>query len=104
MIFYFSWIYYRNRQHGSAYEHVVQQFSKQLAKPLRKQPAETFFSWMHRLAEGVKEDEQRIFIQTAEYYQQQRFYVAATDQQMQQFKVMLKTCAYTLKNSRKSLS
>ena len=104
MIFYFSWIYYRNRQHGSAYEHVVQQFSKQLAKPLRKQPAETFFSWMHRLAEGVKEDEQKIFIQTAEYYQQQRFSVAITGQQMKQFKAMLKTCTYALKNNRKSLS
>ena len=104
MIFYFSWIYYRNRQHSSAYEHVIQQFSKQLEKPLRKQPAETFFSWMHRLAEGIEEDEKRIFIQTAEYYQQQQFSVVPTDQKTKQFKVMLKTCAYALKNNRKSLS
>ena len=59
---------------------------------------------MHRLAEGVKEDEQKIFIQTAEYYQQQRFSVAITGQQMKQFKAMLKTCTYALKNNRKSLS
>ncbi|WP_407303862.1 transglutaminaseTgpA domain-containing protein [Acinetobacter sp.] len=104
MIFYFAWIYYRNRQHGSAYERAVQQFSKQLDEPLRKQPAETFFAWMHRLAKEIVDDEQRIFIQTAEYYQQQQFSVVPTDQKMKQFKGMLKTCAYTLKNNRKSLS
>ena len=58
---------------------------------------------MHRLAEGI-EDEHRIFIQTAEHYQQQRFSMAQTDQKIKQFKRMLKTCAYALKNKRKHLS
>ena len=104
VILYFAWIYYRDRQYGSAYERVIQQFSKQLDEPLRKQQAETFFTWMHRLADLIEEDEHRIFIQTAEHYQQQRFSMAQTDQKIKQFKRMLKTCAYALKNKRKRLS
>ncbi|NNG77704.1 DUF3488 domain-containing transglutaminase family protein [Acinetobacter sp. ANC 4277] len=104
VILYFTWIYYSNRQHGSAYECVIQRFSKQLEGPLRKQPAETFFTWMNRLADLIEEDEHRIFIQTAEHYQQQRFSMAQNDQKIKQFKRMLKTCAYALKNKRKHLS
>jgi len=59
---------------------------------------------MHRLAKEIVDDEQKIFIQTAEYYQQQQFSVVPTEQKTKQFKAMLKTCAYALKNNRKSLS
>lgn len=104
VIVYFTWIYYRDRQQGSAYERVIQRFSKQLDEPLCKQPAETFFIWMHRLADVIEEDEHRIFIQTAEHYQQQRFSMAQNDQKLKQFKGMLKTCASALKNKRKHLS
>ena len=104
VIFYFVWIYYRNRQYGSAYERAIQQFSKQLEEQLRKQPAETFSAWMHRLAAGIEEDQHRIFIQTAEYYQQQQFSSEFNDQQAVKFKGMLKTCASALKNHRKPLS
>ncbi|NNH01484.1 DUF3488 and transglutaminase-like domain-containing protein [Acinetobacter sp. ANC 5414] len=104
VILYFIWIYYRDRQQGSAYERVIQRFSKQLEAPLRKQPAETFFTWMHRLADMIEEDEHRIFTQTAEHYQQQRFSMAQNDQKLKQFKEMLKTCASALKNKRKHLS
>ena len=104
VILYFTWIYYRDRQQGSAYERVIQRFSKQLEAPLRKQPAETFFTWMHRLADVIEEDEHMIFIQIAEHYQQQRFSMAQNDQKLKQFKEMLKTCAYALKNKRKHLS
>jgi protein-glutamine gamma-glutamyltransferase len=104
VIFYFVWIYYRNRQYGSAYERAIQQFSKQLEEQLRKQPAETFSAWMHRLADGIKEDQHRIFIQTAEYYQQQQFSSEFNEQQAVKFKGMLKTCASALKNHRKPLS
>ena len=104
IILYFVWIYYRNRQYVSAYEQAIQQFSKQLQQNLRKQPAETFYMWMHRLAEWVEKDQQPIFIQTAEYYQQQRFSCEFNDQQAMKFKGMLKTCASALKNHRKPLS
>ena len=104
IILYFVWIYYRNRQYVSAYEQAIQQFSKQLQQNLRKQPAETFYMWMHRLAEWVEKDQQPIFIQTAEYYQQQRFSCEFNDQQAIKFKGMLKTCASALKNNRKPLS
>ena len=104
IILYFVWIYYRNRQYVSAYEQAIQQFSKQLQQNLRKQPAETFYMWMHRLAEWVEKDQQPIFIQTAEYYQQQRFSCEFNDQQAMKFKGMLKTCASALKNNRKPLS
>ena len=104
VIFYFVWIYYRNRQYGSAYERAIQQFSKQLEEQLRKQPAETFSAWMHRLAAGIEEDQHRIFIQTAEYYQQQQFSSEFNEQQAVKFKGMLKTCASALKNHRKPLS
>lgn len=104
VIFYFVWIYYRNRQYGSAYERAIQQFSKQLEEPLRKQPAETFFAWMQRLADGIEEDQHRIFIQTAEYYQQQQFSVVPSDTRVKKFREMLKTCAYALKKRRKHLS
>jgi len=104
VIFYFVWIYYRNRQYGSAYERAIQQFSKQLEEQLRKQPAETFSAWMHRLADSIKEDQHRIFIQTAEYYQQQQFSSEVNDQQAVKFKGMLKTCASALKNHKKPLS
>ncbi|OAL81562.1 transglutaminase [Acinetobacter sp. SFB] len=104
VIFYFVWIYYRNRQYGSAYEGAIQQFSKQLEEPLRKQPAETFFAWMQRLADGIEEDQHRIFIQTAEYYQQQQFSVVPSDTRVKKFREMLKTCAYALKKRRKHLS
>ena len=101
---YFVWIYYRNRQHVSAYEQAIQQFSKQLQQNLRKQPAETFYMCMHRLEECFEKDQQSIFIQTAEYYQHQRFSCEFNDQQEMKFKGMLKTCASALKNNRKPLS
>ena len=104
VIFYFVWIYYRNRKYGSAYDRAIQQFSKQLEEQLRKQPAETFSAWMHRLADRIEEDQHMIFIQTAKYYQQQQFSSEFNDQQAVKFKGMLKTCASALKNHRKPLS
>ncbi|WP_425915072.1 transglutaminaseTgpA domain-containing protein [Acinetobacter sp. TSRC1-2] len=101
---YFVWIYYRHRQYASAYEHAIQQFSKQLEEPLRKQPAETFFAWMHRLAKATEQDQHRIFMQAAEHYQQQRFSAAPNSSHIKQFREMLKTCTSALKKRRKHLS
>lgn len=101
---YFIWIFYRSSRSVSAYERAIQQFSKQLEFNLRKQPAETFYSWMLRLAERAEQDQQQIFTQTAQHYQQQHYSLMQNHQQIKQFRKMLKTCANTLKNNRKHLS
>jgi len=101
---YFIWIFYRSSRSVSAYERAIQQFSKQLEFNLRKQPAETFYSWMLRLAERAEQDQQQIFTQTAQYYQQQHYSLMQNHQQIKQFRKMLKTCSNTLKNNRKHLS
>ena len=101
---YFIWIFYRSSRSVSAYERAIQQFSKQLEFNLRKQPAETFYSWMLRLAERAEQDQQQIFTQTAQHYQQQHYSLMQNHQQIKQFRKMLKTCANALKNNRKSLS
>lgn len=104
VVVYFIWIFYRNSRSVSAYERAIQQFSKQLELSLRKQPAETFYSWMLRLAERAEQDQQQIFTQTAQYYQQQHYSLMQNHQQIKQFRKMLKTCSNTLKNNRKHLS
>jgi len=101
---YFIWIFYRNSQSVSAYDRAIQQFSKKFELSLRKQPAETFYSWMLRLAEQAEQDQQQIFAQTAQHYQQQRYSLMQNPEQITQFRQMLKTCANTLKNNRKHLS
>lgn len=103
MLLYFIWIYYRNRQKVSSFEQAIQHFSKQQPIQLRKQPAETFFRWMHRLAASVEKDQQALFIETAEYYQRQ-FSPNNNQQDIKQFKEMLKSCASVLINRRKHLS
>ena len=104
VVVYFIWIFYRNSRSVSAYERAIQQFSKQLELSLRKQPAETFYSWMLRLAERAEQDQQQIFTQTTQYYQQQYYSLMQNHQQIKQFRKMLKTCSNTLKNNRKHLS
>lgn len=104
VLIYFIWIVYRNSRSVSAYERAIQQFSKKLESGLHKQPAETFYSWMHRLAETVEQDRQQIFIQTAQHYQQQQYLFMQNHQQIKQFRRMLKTCADVLKKNRKHLS
>ena len=101
---YFIWIFYRNSQSVSAYDRAIQQFSKQLESTLHKQPAETFYSWMLRLAERTEQEQQQIFAQTAQHYQQQRYSFMQNPQQIKQFREMLKTCADALKKNRKHLS
>jgi len=104
VMIYFIWIFYRNSQSISAYDRAIQQFSKKLELSLHKQPAETFYSWMLRLAERAEQDQQQIFAQTAQHYQQQQYSLMQNPQQIKQFRQMLKTCANTLKNNRKHLS
>ncbi len=104
VMIYFIWIFYRNSQSISAYDRAIQQFSKKLELNLHKQPAETFYSWMLRLAELAEQDQQQIFAQTAQHYQQQQYSLMRNPQQIKQFRQMLKTCANTLKNNRKHLS
>ncbi|MGX5699358.1 transglutaminase family protein [Acinetobacter kookii] len=104
VLIYFIWIVYRNSRSVSAYERAIQQFSKKLEPGLHKQPAETFYSWMHRLAETAGQEQQQIFTQTAQYYQQQQYSFMQNPEQIKQFREMLKTCADTLKKNRKHLS
>ena len=70
---------------------------------MRKQTAETFYTWMYRLADSVEDAEQSVFFETAKYYQQQ-FSRVKNEQDIKQFKRMLKSCASMLKKSRKHLS
>lgn len=101
---YFIWLYVRSRYAVSAYVRAIQQFSQKLPLDLRQQAAETFYAWMNRLAQQVEIEQRILFQQTAEYYQIQQFSALNTDQDVQQFKKMLKTCAYALKSSKKPLS
>ena len=103
LLFYFAWIYYRDRQSGNSFERVIQSFSQRQPVNLRKQTAETFYTWMYRLADSVEDAEQSVFFETAKYYQQQ-FSRVKNEQDIKQFKRMLKSCASMLKKSRKHLS
>jgi len=53
-----------------------------------------------RLAQEVKPEQQALFKQAADYYQQIRYFNPLNAKNIQQFKRMLKTCTSALKNKK----
>jgi hypothetical protein len=99
VLLYWWVIFWRKRAQTSEYDIVIQFFSK-LTTEQRKQDAETVNKWLLRLAQDVKPEQQVLFKQAADYYQQMRYFNRLNSKNIQQFKRMLKTCASALKNKK----
>lgn len=100
VLLYWGVIFWHKRAQTSEYDMVVQSFSRSLIAEQRKQDAETVNKWLLRLAQDVKPEQQVLFHQAADYYQQMRYSNTLNSKNIQQFKRMLKTCASALKNKK----
>ncbi|MEG1235227.1 MAG: DUF3488 domain-containing protein, partial [Acinetobacter sp.] len=100
VLLYWCVIFWRKRAQTSEYDIVIQSFSRSLTTEQRKQDAETVNQWLIRLAQKVKPEQQVLFQQAADYYQQMRYSKTLNSKNIQQFKQMLKTCASALKNKK----
>ena len=100
VLLYWGVIFWHKRAQTSEYDIVVQSFSRSLIAEQRKQDAETVNKWLLRLAQDVKPEQQVLFHQAADYYQQMRYSNTLNSKNIQQFKRMLKTCASALKNKK----
>ncbi|HRB57592.1 MAG TPA: DUF3488 and transglutaminase-like domain-containing protein [Acinetobacter johnsonii] len=100
VLLYWGVIFWHKRAQTSEYDIVVQSFSRSLIAEQRKQDAETVNKWLLSLAQDVKPEQQVLFHQAADYYQQMRYSNTLNSKNIQQFKRMLKTCASALKNKK----
>ena len=100
VLLYWCVISWRKRTQTSEYDIVIQSFSRSLTTEQRKQDVETVNQWLLRLAQEVKPEQQVLFKQAADYYQQIRYFNLLNSKNIQQFKGMLKTCASALKNKK----
>jgi protein-glutamine gamma-glutamyltransferase len=100
VLLYWGVIFWCKRAQTSEYDIVVQSFSRSLVAEQRKQDAETVNKWLLRLAQDVKPEQQVLFKQAGDYYQQMRYSNRLNSKSIQQFKQMLKTCASALKNKK----
>lgn len=100
VLLYWGVIFWHKRAQTSEYDIVVQSFSRSLIAEQRKQDAEMVNKWLLRLAQDVKPEQQVLFHQAADYYQQMRYSNTLNSKNIQQFKRMLKTCASALKNKK----
>ena len=100
VLLYWGVIFLHKRAQTSEYDVVVQSFSRSLTTEQRKQDAETVNKWLLRLAQDVKPEQQVLFQQAAEYYQQMRYSNRLNLKNIQQFKQMLKTCTLALRNNK----
>ena len=100
VLLYWGVIFLHKRAQTSEYDMVVQSFSRSLTTEQRKQDAETVNKWLLRLAQDVKPEQQVLFQQAAEYYQQMRYSNRLNLKNIQQFKQMLKTCTFALRNNK----
>lgn len=73
VLLYWGVIFWHKRAQTSEYDIVVQSFSRSLIAEQRKQDAETVNKWLLRLAQDVKPEQQVLFHQAADYYQQMRY-------------------------------
>ena len=100
VLLYWWVLFWRKSAQTSEYDMVIQSFSRSLTTEQRKQDAETVNQWLLRLAQDVKPEQQVLFHQAADYYQQMRYSNTLNPKNIQQFKGMLKTCASALKNKK----
>lgn len=98
ILLYILKIYLKARQLQSPFEHSIQQFNQSLKKDLRKQPAETFHQWMLRLSQQVQDKDQSVFFEAIRLFEKSIYSGREfSDQDLKQFKDLLKTCAHILK-------
>ena len=100
VLLYWCVISWHKRAQTSEYDVVIQSFSRSLTVEQRKQDAETVNQWLLCLAQDVKPEQQVLFHQAADYYQQMRYSNRLNSKNIQQFKRVLKTCASALKNKK----
>jgi transglutaminase-like putative cysteine protease len=98
---YVGFYWWRQTKQQELYERVITQFQKQLPKHLHKRSAETFQVWMQRLS-SVNSD-QKSFQQVVVLYQKIVFLEQNSQQNIQEFRKLLKVCANAIKQSQKNL-
>ena len=98
---YVGFYWWRQTRQQALYQRIVIQFQKQLPKHLYKKPAETFQVWMLRLS-SVSGD-QKSFQQVIVLYQKIVFLEQDSQQNIQEFKKLLKVCAIEIKQSQNNL-
>lgn len=98
---YVGFYWWRQTKQQELYERVITQFQKQLPKHLHKRSVETFQVWMQRLS-SVNSD-QKSFQQVVVLYQKIVFLEQNSQQNIQEFRKLLKVCANAIKQSQKNL-
>lgn len=101
---YFSFIFYRKWKNTSEIDRFMVHFSKGLQPNWRKQEAETVSMWMQRLVDQSDLNEPQIFEKVAYLHQKIKYAPQHNQQDIDELKQMLKTCASVLENKRNSLS
>lgn len=98
ILLYILKIYLKARQLQSPFDYSIQQFNQTLKKDLKRQPAETFHQWMLRLSQQVQDKDQSVFFEAIRLFEKSIYSGREfSDQDLKQFKNLLKTCAYILK-------
>ena len=96
---YFVWMYWQRLRAVSVWERSIQHFNRKLDSKLKQMPAETFSAWMKRLANLVDEHHQDSFIQLSQIYDRQMYAeFSDSEQDILQFKALIKSCANILEN------
>ncbi|MEK5758029.1 DUF3488 and transglutaminase-like domain-containing protein [Acinetobacter variabilis] len=98
ILLYILKIYLKARQLQSPFDYSIQQFNQTLKKDLKRQPAETFHQWMLRLSQQVQDKDQSVFFEAIRLFEKSIYSgKELSDQDLKQFKDLLKTCARILK-------
>ena len=101
LVLYVVVYWWRQLQQQTPYQRHIRKFQKQLPPHLHKSTAETFQTWMQRLANHVAD--RHVFEQALVLYQQMVFLEQMNKGDLQQFKKLLKDCAFALKQAQKNL-
>ncbi|MFV5263834.1 transglutaminaseTgpA domain-containing protein [Acinetobacter courvalinii] len=101
LLLYGGWYWWGQRGKQEQYQRLIIQFEKKLSRHLHKYPAETFHSWIQRIA--VLVEEQTPFEQVTVLYQKIVFLEQNDQLNIQEFKRLLKDCAIVIKQSQKNL-
>ncbi|MCU4367553.1 DUF3488 and transglutaminase-like domain-containing protein [Acinetobacter courvalinii] len=101
LLIYGGWYWWGQRGKQKQYQRLIIQFEKQLPQHLHKYPAETFHSWIQRIALLV--EKQTPFEQVSVLYQKIVFLEQNDQLNIQEFKRLLKDCAIVIKQSQKNL-
>lgn len=98
ILLYILKIYLKARQLQSPFDYSIQQFNQTLKKDLKRQPAETFHQWMLRLSQQVQDKDQSVFFEAIRLFEKSIYSGREfSDQDLKQFKDLLKNCTYILK-------